>query len=758
MASEMILQNNTTIFNEGQSVRLIGIIKSGSVIMKHKYFSLTLEAGEVMGLLHLHNGLSFTTDITLEDTTISAYRLENTFPDKSLLQSDSELQEAALNTLARQFKNMTQLFMQCREQLKSTYLLHNDLVQKYTVLCEKLHVTSKIPMSQPNAQITKLVNSCPYTVSYYKDLNLILDKYSDTFLKEHPSYVYGLLLKASKDAKSLALYIEDLTNEIINLKNLFFNEDYNDYFRYFSELISKTHPGSDDFEDAKNLLTALYSGLTQLPFVDKEVLETRMDDQKKKLQDSPRPSATPSKATVDNLSIQDILSNSMHKILSVADEDEEFISTFTKQILAYKEFKDRSASLQNIAQLRRQLTESYLRLYTNLALKFVTGKDKSDLVKLFLVFGYIDEDLAGKENAETLYKLLKADMTDESEQVYTFIDWLQAIYDGKKEPSRNEFDMDYTDFLRSERATGKITAAEEKLMLDNTVEKVKYELKNFFPQANKMTFGHISTYCPFFSDHNLIDSLGKGLLSTVKLLTERENIRQIDYQIFYKDVVYTNPSVGINAEFIHKEIYPDIILMPNYGARGIMWQEVEGKKRATPCRMVLPIFTPENIRMLFLRICGEYRWEMCKRTQGSHWNDPSSNSLTADYFDYLQFYRKNNDLTAETKEKVKVLLTKARNSIKEAFVLDYIVYVLYESGGSPRLNKVSRGILFNHCPFSAELRKKLVSNPIYLSNIQRHNSKYEQLSHRMNNLCQKITNAGKTPPDELLQEAAFFDK
>ena len=273
-----------------------------------------------------------------------------------------------------------------------------------------------------------------------------------------------------------------------------------------------------------------------------------------------------------------------------------------------------------------------------------------------------------------------------------------------------------------------------------------------------MTFGHISTYCPFFSSHNVIDLLTKGLLSTTKLVQERENIRRIDYQLFYKEVVYSNPAIGINSEFIHKEIMPDFILMPNYGARGIMWQEVEGKKRATPCRMVLPVFTPENLRTLFLRLCGEYRWEMCKRTQGSHWNDPASNSLTGDYFDYLQFYRKNNDLSADAKEKVKVLLTKARNSIKEAFVLDYIIWVAYESEGSPRLNKIARNILFNHCPFPLETRQKLTANPIYLSVIQKHATKYEQLSHRMNNLFQKISNSGKDVPDELLQELTYIDK
>ncbi len=756
MASEMILQNNTTIYNEGQPVRVIGIIEAGSVIMKNKYFSLTLGTGQVMGLLHLQSGLAFTTDITAEDTTINAYRLENTFPDKNILQNDLKLQKASLETIKCQMNTLIKLYVQYKEQLKNTSQLNNSLTKNYVALCEKLHITPKITNTQTDADVMDLLNKSPYAVSYYIDLNNILEQYSDTFLQEHKAFVYGLILKASEDAVAFKVHIEQLADAIVRYQNQFFNENYNDYFRYFSELLSRTHTGTQDYEEAKTLLTALFGGLYQMPFIDKTALQARMEDQKKKMQ-APKAEVTNTSSSPVP-SIQSILVDSMNKILSAANEDDEFVSNFTKQFFAYKELSDKSSNTPAVSQLRHKLTESFLHLYSNLALKYVSGEETGDVVRMFLTFGYIDEDLAGIDNAECLYKLLKADISDESEHIYTFIDWLKAIYDGKKEPSRNEFDMDYTDYLRSEKAAGKITAQEEKDMLENSKAKVEYELKNFFPPANKMTFGHISTYCPFFSGHNLIDHLEKGLLSATRLVQERENIRGIDYQIFYKEVVYTNPSIGVNAEFIHTEIAPDIILMPNYGARGIMWQEVEGKKRATPCRMVLPIFTPENLRMLFLRLCGEYRWEMCKRTQGSHWNDPSSNSLTGDYFDYLQFYRKNNDLSADAKEKVKTLLTKARNSIKEAFVLDYLVWVAYESEGSPRLNKVARNIMFNHCPFPAETRKKLTSNPIYLSVIQRHNSKYEQLSHRMNNLCQKITNAGKDLPDEFRQEVAFFDK
>lgn len=56
--------------------------------------------------------------------------------------------------------------------------------------------------------------------------------------------------------------------------------------------------------------------------------------------------------------------------------------------------------------------------------------------------------------------------------------------------------------------------------------------------------------------------------------------------------------------------------------------------------------------------------------------------LTSEYFDYVQFYRKNSELSTDAKEKIKTALTKARNSFKEMFVNDYIIWVVYEGKGS----------------------------------------------------------------------------
>ncbi len=756
MASEMKLQQNSTIYAKGQAVNVIGIIQSGTVTMHSDTFSIHLTSGQVIGLLHLNNRVAATTDIATEDTIFSAYRLENNFPDTTILQEDSELQTAALCTISTQMHTCIQLYKKYQEQLKDAVLVQSTLIKKYIALCEKLHITPRLTTANAPAMVTELINKIPYYFSYYEDLSNVLEKYDTELLENHKKFLFGIIMRASEDFGKLCLQLEKLTATIISYNKQFFNEDYNDCFRYFSELTSRVHPGTEDFKECETLITTLYNSLFKMPFIDKIALQARMDEQNRILQAL----ATSETVTVSNTSgsMQSIIVDSMNKILSAAKENDQFVSSFTKHIIAYKELTDKTLISPETKALRKSLTDDYHHLYKNLALKYVRGEQLSDTVKLFLNFGFIDEELAGSENALSLCKLLKADIADSSENIYTFIEWLKAIYEGKKEPSRNEFDMDYTDFVRSERVNGKISATEEKHKLEDTEAKVLYELDNFFPQANKMTYGHISTYCPFFSKHNLIDTTEKGLLSTTKLISERDYARMIDYQLFYKEVVYSNPAIGVNAEFLHTEILPDIILMPNYGARGHMWQEVEGKKRATPCRMVLPIFTPENLRNLFLHLCGEYRWEMCKRIQGSHWNDPSSNSLTGDYFDYLQFYRKNNDLSAETKEKIRLQMVKARNSIKEAFIIDYMIWVAFESEGSPRLNKVARNLLFAHCPFPKEIRQKLTTNPIFVTVISRHTTKYEQLSHRMNNLCLKLTNNGKEIPEEFQQEISFFDK
>ena len=76
-------------------------------------------------------------------------------------------------------------------------------------------------------------------------------------------------------------------------------------------------------------------------------------------------------------------------------------------------------------------------------------------------------------------------------------------------------------------------------------------------------------------------------------------------------------------------------------------------------------------------------------------------------------------LSTEAKEKIKNTLWKSKNNYREVFISDYIGWIKYEAGGSFRLNRVARDILFRYCPFAKKYRDALEANPMYQDMISR---------------------------------------
>ena len=89
------------------------------------------------------------------------------------------------------------------------------------------------------------------------------------------------------------------------------------------------------------------------------------------------------------------------------------------------------------------------------------------------------------------------------------------------------------------------------------------------------------------------------------------------------------------------------------------------------------------------------------------------------------------------------------------FVRDYIIWVMYEGNGSPRLNKVARKILFTYCPFPADICETLAQNPLYTELLQRHKILTAQKLHHLNMLSQKLRNSRIAIPETLVLEFSF---
>lgn len=446
--------------------------------------------------------------------------------------------------------------------------------------------------------------------------------------------------------------------------------------------------------------------------------------------------------------IREELTCSLDKILNYAECDAKLAADFKSYIAAYKKLEDKNSSEEAAVAVRRKLTELFYKVYeAALKVGFKT-QNIPVVVNMLFQFGYVDEELAGMENSVYLYDLAQNLPTDPEKGVYTFYQWLMAIYSGKKEPSRNELDMDYKEYLHEQKRMSRISQEQERALLQSNISKVFFEFQNILPVINKLTFGQLSIFCPVFSAHNVFKSLSSQLVTAEKVTAEIEKIRSKDFKAFYRETLFAIPENNLN-EMIEVEVLPDIILLPNVGGRSIMWQEIEGKKRTTPARMMCSVFHTEDLAQSIIHMTGEFRWEMCKRAQGVRWNDVSDPSLTSEYCDYVQFYRKNRELSADAKEKIKTQLLRARNNYKAMFVADYILWICYESEGLPRLNKVARNILFTYCPFSNEIRGKIGVNPLYKQAIDRYYVINMRKLHRITLLYKKLENSPGGVPDEI---------
>ncbi|MCR5179332.1 MAG: hypothetical protein K6C95_10165 [Lachnospiraceae bacterium] len=452
--------------------------------------------------------------------------------------------------------------------------------------------------------------------------------------------------------------------------------------------------------------------------------------------------------------------NCLETIMEFCAPDHKILDRFDANIRLFKKSGDRYGSDDMARRLRRDISGDFYELYTAVFLEAVQT-DWNDIpvgVRMFLLFGYVDEDLAGAENAVKLAGIARTVRPGRDTRVVTIFEWLTLIYRGKTVPSKNEFDLEYPAYLRSLRQNGDISEMEEQRLLSNRENMLRYEIKNMFATGNRMTYGQITTFVPVFDGDHVIKKIEQAYLDSQLLGEKIEAIRNIDPRAFCRQGVFSLPEAGVNAYYTIDEVLPYIILMPNIGSRASLWQEIDSKKRSTPGRMIISILHTENLDDTLFKLVGDFRWEMCKTEQGVHWNDITDPSLTSMYCDYLQFYRKNSALSTETKEKISIALKNNSNNFKKVFVSDYVTYMKYEATGALRLTKAAREILFAYCPFAASIREKLADNPQFTQLIKLHDNKVQAKQKTLQNLFQKIGKTGNPIPQRLRDEMEFLEK
>ena len=444
------------------------------------------------------------------------------------------------------------------------------------------------------------------------------------------------------------------------------------------------------------------------------------------------------------------LYESLGQIVEYAPVHMRVKSEFTEAVEAFMSLSDKFARTPEATEVRKNISKLYYEIYEAVVKKSMDDEDVPLAVRLFLDYGFVSEKLLTDEELDTMLRLRpEMDQAEDGCRVYTMSKWLQAVYDGVKETSKNEFDEDFATYLRRQLKEQKITQKELDEAIVDKEQRMHFECQNMFRYASRIINGNITMFVPILCSDGIFSNMKNSYMTEKRLNDAIRQIEKIDYSIFYRERLVSYENVDINKAIVIERVTPDIILFPVYGRNTIMWQDITGKRRTSKGRLFVPVWLEKELSLAMVQLMGNFRWEKCRTETGSHWNDFRYPSLTSEYTDYLQFYKKNSELSQERKNKIRAQLVQCNNKHKEVFLKDYADWILREARGAMKLSRVARAILFTYCPFSAETMKALEGQTAYSEAAKKYIRDNRAARKSLDMMMHKWTKAGLDVPQEI---------
>lgn len=753
------------------------LILAGSICQKFGSTEILLEKDAVAGISEY--GRQMCSYTAASDGKAAVFETKEETTLYQLMDRETKLRPFFTGAALKQCRQMFETYRKQEERCRHFYSVVQSVYYEYQKLCAAFSLEERGILGMESFQPLALQHKVKrWELQSSSALNDRYLKEYVGFLKQETDLSAGMVLSCAEQMQRASAAICEMDEYLLFHKDFLFAESENDIFSLFFDLAVRAGVLRQNVGEVHKRVKLICEYAKKIGLYDVRMIEKRMRQygsydftaEPKQPAENGAGEASdetmPGEGAAEEVYAETASGESgedfslyREKILSYAGYGEEEAAQISAVIKKFHGVPDKSSTEGEAYRLRKQIIKDFYEVYKRVFFQAVSDREELPVyVQMFLDFGFFDAELTGEENTYQLYHLAKNMQVFESEHVYTIYRWLLAVYEGRKEPSKNEFDMDYAQYVADLLKNKQITKEESGKLLEDQKKKVEYELDNMFPSANRAVYGRITSFCPVLFGENLITSVDNMAVTAEKLGNELDKVRGIDYSAFYRERVFSDVQKNVVSEFIKTEVLPDMILMPNAGAKAMMWQELSGAKRDTPARFVFPIFTAVSLEDTMIETVGRFRWEICRREQGPRWNDIKEKSLTSEYCDYLQFYKKNSSISAEGKEKIKKSLTRCRNNFREVFAMDYFNWVKYEAKGVFRLNRTAREIIVNYCPFVKAIRSDLAKNPMYqnlFAKVELNNSKKQQ---RVNGVFERYRKAGGEITPELQENLDFYEK
>lgn len=754
---------DTIFFQRGYPVEFVGMLVRGRTEVTCSGTKTLLGSGSFLGLNDIYRG-EFTCDYkAYDDVVLYVFPAEGEESIRKILTTNKDYHGLSVMFLERFLSELCKTGDVLEDASKELYRFIMECYKEYQNLCLAMgHSVRSLAMIQSIESPAKIQSNLEQNkVQYYLECAKIP---MDAQKAYYGNSVFAAIFQIGELSKMVDAQLKLCSEYVTCIQNYFsllIHGQDRSLFHCEISLAMEIQKDKQDLDKVMNMVDLLIEKINATENLMEQYTDCTLKIDRDWMERVYASLLSSSQDTNVDTSQEDLnelvdsVNGSLHQIINFIALEPGIAEPLIENIQKFVDCRDRMASDDDTRKLRKSIEEQFYGLYKMVFLHAYTQQSIPKAVELFLEYGFLDERLLQKDQIMDLCSLKQSFQGDFC-RVYTMREWLTAIYEGKKEPSKNDMSMDYADSLRHLKKIGTITPEKEALLLKDQKRKFDYEIMNAFRSTSKMVNGQVLAFIPILHEDMLYSGVKDSYVTKEAVNKIFNKLIQVDYSIFHREVLYMDSAKGIDKEYIMKQVLPDVILSPVPGSSGAMWQEIDGRKRSTPGRFMLPSLAMISLEDILAKLFGQYRWEMCKTIQGVNWNNIQYRSITSEYSDYIQFYRKNRLLSVERKEKLKLQIQKNRNILREVFTSDYVVWIKNEVDGSMRLNKVTREMLATYCPFNKEVREVLEKQPVYEEAFTRFEREKQKKVRELELRYHALIKAKVTIPSEIEDTLSFF--
>ena len=757
MAESLVLNGNssiskgTVIFEKGQPLRSVALILKGRVVVQGEGVRLVVGSGNFLGMCDVWEKEHSFTYVALDDSVLYGIPMENADMAGTLLEEKPQYRGLIVTSVNFFYHDIFRVYDKLKNEAKKVAQFVRETYDRYRKLSEEAGLMGdKIAAMERLSGQQMEEFSLPEKMTYFVQCSQIS---IDAQKNYYGANSYVAKTHFAEQCRLLPQLLEGCRyycDWIIRYFRIMIMDERNLFSLVGRMALGVRRSGQNDSE-LSGMLDHILEKINDTETVLLEHAGVNMNLDRQRMEETYFALLSDDTGSLDAFDQEDlkVLDRSLQQILDYAPVHGKVAEEFSISVEAFLGLVDKFARTPEARELRKELGRNFFEIYEAVLKKSFYDSRPPLAVKLFLRYGYVSEELLTEEELRTLLSLPDSSEEKTACRVYTMAEWLREIYEGRKNPSKDEFDMDYEEHIRKEVQEGKLEKGAQEDAFRDSDRRLHFEVDNLFRYADRILSGNISAFVPVLCSEGIYTKLENSVVTSALINRTVNRVEKIDYSIFYREYMTAYEDVGLSRFTVTGRYTPEFILFPVYGRKGLMWQDIEGRKKQTHGRILLPSFIEQNLEAELMKMMAYFRWEKCRTEMGAQWNNYRYPSLTSEYTDYLQFYRKNNDLSMEKREKVKAQLQQCGNRHKDVFARDYIDWILREATGAMKLNRVARDILFTYCPLAPEIAEGLLTQNAYREAARRYMIEKKKREKEINQVYYRFEKSGETVPEEV---------